>query len=165
VQGAGAWHSPLPISPIGLAPPGAGLAASNQFGLPNQTDVFVADKAGILKVVWVQSAGTWKAPLAMSGAGVVLPGSELAASQQFGLDQTDVFVNAEATVVFWVHGAGTWNSLQISPAGVPTAGAGLAASNQFGVPNQTDVFVVSKAGALNVLWVQIAGTWHGPLPI
>ncbi len=62
VQGGGAWNGPLGISPTGLAPAGTALAASNQFGIPNQTDVFVVDNTGATDVVWVQSGGPWFGP-------------------------------------------------------------------------------------------------------
>src|SRR5439155_21784172 len=70
VQGAGNWNGPLAISPPGLAPPGAHLAVSNQFGLPNQTDVFVVDNNGTAQVLWVQRAGNWNGPLANKPPGL-----------------------------------------------------------------------------------------------
>jgi hypothetical protein len=63
VDGAGTWQGPLAISPVGLDLPGAPLTSSNQFGTPNQTDVWAVDKGGNLKVVWVQNAGVWQGPL------------------------------------------------------------------------------------------------------
>jgi hypothetical protein len=62
VQSAGAWHAPLAITPSGNAPKGAHLAASNQFGIGNQTDVFVVDNTGFTQVSWVQT-GAWQGPL------------------------------------------------------------------------------------------------------
>jgi hypothetical protein len=168
VQGAGSWNGPIAISPSGLAPPGARLIASPQYGVSNQTDVFVVGSNGAIQVHWVQGAGSWNGPLALSAAGVAPPGAGLAASAQFGVpNQTDVFVVGSngATQVLWIQG-GHWNGpLGISPAGLAPAGAGLAASAQFGSPNQTDVFVVGSNGAIQVLWVQGAGRWSGPLAI
>jgi hypothetical protein len=40
---AGLWNRPISISAPGLFPPGAGIAAPNQFGLSHQTDVFIFD--------------------------------------------------------------------------------------------------------------------------
>jgi hypothetical protein len=34
-----------------------------------------------------------------------------------------------------------------------------------GIPNQTDLWAVDKAGTLEVVWVQSAGIWQGPLAI
>jgi sugar lactone lactonase YvrE len=170
VNGAGAWQGPLAISKPGLAPQGAHLAASNQFGIANQTDVFVTDNTGTVDVLWVDSAGAWNGPLAISPSGFAPAGAGLAASQQFGSgQQTDVFVTDSITDtvdVLWVQVAGKWNGpLGISPFKFAPAAAALAASNQFGIPNQTDVFVTDNTGTVDVLWVDSAGAWNGPLGI
>src|SRR5207302_683601 len=158
---------PLAISRPGLARPGARLAVSPQFGVPNQTDVFVVGDNEAIQVLWVQGAGPWHGPLAISPAGLAPPGAGVAASPQFGVaNQTDVFAVADngSTAVMWVHGAGTWSGPSvISPAPLAPPGSPLAASQQLGVPNQTDVFQVATNGATQVLWVQGAGKWNGPL--
>ncbi len=169
VQGAGTWQSPMAITPTSTAPPGAGLAASQQFGIPNQTDVFVVGEGGGTNVSWVQGAGTWRGPMVITPTLSSPRGADLAASQQFGIsNQTDVFVvdTDGRTQVSWVQGEGSWTGpLAIAPSGSAPAGAGVAASNQFGIPNQTDVFVVGNDGATRVSWVQGAGKWAGPLSI
>ncbi len=43
--------------------PGVALASSQQFGISNQTDVFVVAEKGTMDVSWVEGAGTWKGPL------------------------------------------------------------------------------------------------------
>jgi hypothetical protein len=168
VQSGGAWQGPLAITGTGTSTPGAGLTASAQFGVPNQTDVFAVANDRAINVSWVQSAGAWQGALGITPTGFAPRGAELASSEQFGIgNQTDVFAvaNDGATHVSWVQGAGTWKGpLAISPGNAP-AGAGLTASAQFGVPNQTDVFVVENDGATRVSWVQGSGTWHGPLGI
>ena len=135
------------------------MVASHQFGL-NQTDVFVVDKHGTLNVMWVVGAGAWSGPVGIGPAGAFPPGAPVAASQQFGLTQTDVFaVDNNGTLhVMWVVGAGAWASVPIGPAGVFPAGASVAASQQFGL-TQTDVFAVDKNGTLHVMWVVGAGAW------
>jgi hypothetical protein len=65
VDGGGAWHGPAAISRTGFAPPRAGLAASQQFGVANQTDVFVVDDAGTTQVLWIQGSGKWNGPMAI----------------------------------------------------------------------------------------------------
>jgi hypothetical protein len=171
VDGAGAWNGPLAISAPGLATPGAHLAASQQFGIPNQTDVFVVDHTGTVQVLWVRGAGIWNGPLAISPTGLAPAGAGLTSSNQFGIpNQTDVWVvaNNGAVDVFWVQGVSgaPWHGpLQIGAAGFAPAGAGLTSSNQFGIPNQTDVWVVANNGAVQVVWVAGAGVWKGPLAI
>jgi hypothetical protein len=169
VNNAGGWGGPLGIGSAGFAPAGAAVAASQQFGAVNQTDVFVVDNAGQLNVFWVQGAGGWGGPLGIGSAGFAPAGAAVAASQQFGaVNQTDVFVvdNAGQLNVFWVNNAGGWGGpLAIGPAGFASAGAAVAACQQFGAVNQTDAFVVDNAGQLNVFWVNNAGDWGGPLAI
>ncbi len=63
VQDGGSWRGPLAIGPRSSAAPGSQLAASQQFGIPNQTDVFAAPTPGAVDVYWVQDAGSWRGPL------------------------------------------------------------------------------------------------------
>jgi len=165
VDGAGAWNGPVGIGPGGNARSGANLAASQQFGISNQTDVFLVDKNGQLNVFWVNGSGAWNGPGKIGPQGNAPSGAPLAASQQFGLNQTDVFLvgNNGQLNVFWVDSSGAWNGPgKIGPTGLAPAGAGVAASQQFGVNNQTDVFLVDNNGQLNVFWVDGSGAWNGP---
>ncbi len=166
VVNAGAWAGPAPLGPAGKFPAGAPIAVSRQFGL-NQTDVFVVDKTGTLNVMWVVGAGSWSGPAALGPAGKFPPGAHAAASQQIGLNQTDVFVvDKTGTLnVMWVVEAGAWaGPAPLGPAGKFPPGAPIAVSHQIGL-NQTDVFVVDKNGTLNVMWVVGAGAWNGPAPL
>jgi hypothetical protein len=170
VQGGGTWHGPLPITGTpGTSTPGAGLTASNQFGIPDQTDVFVVENDDAIHLSWVEGGGSWQGPLRITPTGVEEPGAELASSQQFGVsNQTDVFaVEKDGTIdVSWVRGGGTWGGpLAITKTGFADSGVALAASNQFGISSQTDVFVVGTDGATHVSWVEGGGTWDGPLQI
>ena len=120
-----------------------------------QTDAFVVDNNGTLNVLWVVQAGDWGGPLGVGPAGFAPAGAAVAASQQIGLNQTDVFVvdNNGALNVAWVVEAGAWGGpAPIGPAGIFPPGAQVAVSQQFGAVNQTDVFVVDNAGQLNVFW-------------
>jgi len=76
-----------------------------------QTDVFVVDKNGTPNVLWVVQAGAWGGPLGIGPAGFAPAGAAVAASQQIGLNQTDVFVvdNAGQLNVSWVDNAGAWS--------------------------------------------------------
>jgi hypothetical protein len=163
VDNAGAWQGPGKIGPAGIAEPGGFLCASRQFGL-NQTDVFFVDKNGQLNVCWVDNAGAWQGPGKIGPAGIAPAGCFVAASQQIGLNQTDVFLidkNGQLNV-FWVDNAGAWQGPgKIGPAGIANPGSKLAASRQFGL-SQTDVFFFDKNGQLNVNWVVNAGAWGGP---
>jgi hypothetical protein len=167
-----------------LFPPGAPVAASQQFGLPNNTDVFAVDVNGNLDVAWVAGGGSWQGPSAIgahcsNGSGgyftrdgqpcQFLPRSNIAVSQQFPIEQTDVFIvdSKGALTVSWVAGGGNWQSAEITAQGLFPPGAPLAASQQLGL-NQTDVFIVDNTGKLNVVYNYQADTctplcnWAGP---
>jgi hypothetical protein len=167
--GDGDWVTPVPISRPGLFPRRAEVAASNQFGIPDQTDVFAVDRDGALNVMWVVEAGEWNGPVRISRPGLFPPGAPVAASNQFGIpDQTDVFaIDCQGALnVAWVNGAGDWNGpVRISAPHVFPPGANLAVSNQFGIPNQTDVFAIGTNGGLHVSFVVDAEDWNGPVQI
>ncbi|MHC5822041.1 MAG: hypothetical protein ACYT04_40800, partial [Nostoc sp.] len=153
-------------APMGYFVAGGGIVASQQFGA-NQTDVFSVDQSGQLNVFWVVGEGVWQGPLTISPAGIANPGSFIAASQQFGTNQTDVFLvdkNGQLNL-FWVVGEGVWNGpFKLGPAGIANPGSFIAASQQFGA-NQTDVFLVDKNGQLNLFWVVGEGVWNGPFKL
>jgi hypothetical protein len=65
VAGAGAWQGPMGITQPNTAPAGAGLATSPQYGVSNQTDVFVVANDGAADLSWVQGAGAWQGPRAI----------------------------------------------------------------------------------------------------
>jgi hypothetical protein len=169
VSASGTVSGPVPFGPAGLAPSGAPLAASPQFGVPGQTVVFVVDGNGQLNVLWADGTGTWAGPETIGPAQVVPAGANLAVSQQIGIpDQTDVFlIDANGQLrVYWVDGAGTWRGPEaIGPQGVAPPGSSVAVSQQFGARNQTDVFVFDSTGRLNVYWVDGARSWNGPVKV
>ena len=143
---------------------GGGVAASQHFGLA-QTDVFAVNENGQLTVSFVVGAGIWQGPLEIGPLHYAPPGCLVAASQQFGLAQTDAFLinNAGQLVVYWAFGGNAWGGPGgIGPVGIAPPGACVAACQQFGAANQTDVFFFDKNGQLNVCWVNNAGAWGGP---
>jgi hypothetical protein len=168
VNGTSAWNGPQLIGPP-IALPGSFIAASQQFGANEQTDVFLIDQNGQLNVFWVNGAGAWQGPEKIGSAGITQPGSCVAVSQQFGANQqTDVFLfdNNGQLNVFWVNGAGAWQGPEkIGPVLIAEPGSKIAVSQQFGADQQTDLFFIDKNGLLNVCWVNGAGAWQGPEPI
>jgi len=168
--GNGSWNGPIGIGPTGLAPAGAHVCASQQFGVAaGQTDVFMVGQNGQLQVFWAEASGGWSGPLGIGPTGFAPAGAPVAVSQQFGAEnQTNVFVvnNSGQLNTFWAEGSGAWQGpVPISAAGFATAGAHVAVSQQFGAANQTDVFTISKSGQLCTFWVESAGTWNGPVQI
>ena len=166
VGGGGAWAGPALIGAAGIFASGAPVAACQQFGI-NQTDVFAIDKQGALRVAYADGGAPWAAPILITPNGTFPSAGKLAAGQQIGLTQTDVFAvdNSGALTVTWVSGGGAWKGpMRISPVGTFVPGSAVATSQQFGL-TQTDVFVVDKTGTLTVTWVSGGGAWAGPTQI
>lgn len=170
VQGVGKWsEQPVLISAKDFAPGGAPLAASQRFGVANQTDVFLVDNDGQLNVFSVQGRGNWSGPVKIGPKGIFPKGTHISVSQHFGADRTDAFLvdKSGQLNVFWAQGAGDWSKQPavISPKDFAVPGAPLAVSQQFGAKNQTDVFLVGKDGQLNLFWAEGIGDWNGPKAI
>jgi len=185
IANGGNWTGPTAIGPKGIFPQDAHIAVSQQFGVANQTGVFVVDNNGELNVFSVVGAGNWSQGVKIGPANFAIPGAPVAASQQFGANnQTDVFlVDKTGTLyLFWIDDAGLWNGpKQIGPAGVApstsapsvssfSTGAFIAVSAQFGAPNQTDVFILNETGTNGPgwpteFWVGGSGPWGGPVAL
>jgi hypothetical protein len=151
---------------MGYLSPFGGVAASVRFGA-DQMCVFSVDETGALDVYWVASNGPWQGPWQISQPGLFSPGANLAASRQFGADQTDVFLfdthgrlnmfSAQATL--------GWTGPQtIGATNVANPGANLAACAQAN-GNQTDVFFIDVNGHMNVASVIGDNPWSGPRTI
>jgi hypothetical protein len=172
-EGTGGWNGPVPIGPPGSAPSRACLAASQQFGAYEQTDVFLVDSKGRLNVFFVQNANPWIADPVYIGVlnntsngttGNYPESAPIAVSAQFGVqDQTDVFLvdNNGKLNVLWVVGGAPWSPqpLVIGPTVTFPLNTHVAASARFGVPNQTDVYAIDQTGTLMVFSVQDSGSW------
>jgi hypothetical protein len=160
-SGQGIWHS-MPVSAPGLAPRGAAIATSPQYGVADQTDVFVTGSNGAVNLLWASGEGTWHS-MPVSAPGLARPGAAVATSPQYGLaGQTDVLVTGAngAVDLLWAGGEGAWRSRVLSAPGLAPRGAAIATSPQYGVADQTDVFVTGSNGAVNLLWASGQGTWH-----
>ncbi len=164
-ENGGAWNGPVAIGPAGTLRRGANLAVSQQFGAPDQTDVFVVDTKGTLVVYWVQSAGSWGGPVPITPTGFAGSGAPIVAGQQFGIaDQTDVFLvdKTGQLNVFWVIGTGPWGGYAtVGPPGLADTDSKthLAATLHSGTTDRTDLFLVDKKGQINLFWVEGAGSW------
>jgi hypothetical protein len=178
ILGGGSWTGPVQIGKKGAFPPKVQIAVSQQFGISNQTDVFVVDNDGQLNLFWVQGAANWSEAVTIGAKDFAVPGAPIAVSQQFGAhSQTDVFVVDKSGTLnlFWIGVEGLWlGAKQIGQVGIaPSAtdsskGAFVVASEQFGAPNQTDVFLLNETGTNGPgwpteYWVGGSGPWGGPV--
>ena len=68
---SGQWSGPVTVGPQNVAPAGAPVVASQQFGAPNQTDVFVIGQSGSQTgstasgwpaLFWSTGADQWNGP-------------------------------------------------------------------------------------------------------
>lgn len=162
-----------PYGPL-FAPPGAALAVSNQFGLPNQTDVFVVDSTGQLNVFWcANSDGDWSGPRAISQPPFAAPpGAPVAATTwvieaapdaDFGVNLTGVFVvdDTGTLMVLSVANDGPWSAPRaISDPQFAAPGAAVAAYNS--VSGHAAVFVIDLNGAVAIFSASATGGWSAP---
>jgi hypothetical protein len=161
-------NGPVAIGAKGFARKGAPLAASQQFGAGDQTDVFVFDTNGQLHVFWARGSGDLNGPVKIGPEKFAPNGAQLAASRHFGTRQTDVFVvDTSGTLSrFWVAPSGGWQGPEkISEADFAKPGGGVVAGQSVGDPNHTQVFLVDKRGQLTVFSDAGKGSWSGPVPI
>jgi hypothetical protein len=143
--------SPSILKYPSIASPLAPIAISQQFGA-SQTDIFYIDTNGQLNVIFNKGNNVWISGVPI-GSRIGFPGSgpmNLAVSQQFGADQTDVFAidNTAQLNVFWIKNQKNWQQTQIGPQYSSPPGSPLAVSRQANY-NQTDVFFADYAGFVN----------------
>ncbi|MGA2448002.1 MAG: hypothetical protein ABTD50_04925 [Polyangiaceae bacterium] len=159
----------------------APLATAPQVGtkFKGQTDVFSIDQYGNPVTFYTEASNSSYTFKQISTQGGLNPHSGIAVSQQFGLNQTDVFAitnnvsgppNGDGQVggqivMYYVDGGGSWHGpVTIStPTFYFPQNGDVAASQQFDTPNQTDVFAVDIDGYLEVYSVQSNGEWQGML--
>jgi hypothetical protein len=183
VVGGGHWADgspgnpgPASVTPPGLAPQGASVAAAPQG--KDQLDAFVTGHDGAIHVSWVSGVGRWTdglagnpGPIRITPPGLLPAGAAVAAAEQTP-DQLDAFAvgNDGAIYVTWVVGGGHWadgspgnpGPARITPAGLAPPGACVTAVHQN--DQQLDVFVVGKDGAIYVTWVVGGGHWADGTP-
>jgi CubicO group peptidase (beta-lactamase class C family) len=169
--GGGDWSEAgvSPISNPGIALPGASVAASQHFGVADQTDVFVIDTHGELRVFSSDASGRWtNSPPDITYTGFASPGAEIAVCQHFGTpDRTDLYVvDASGNLlVRWTQGGKLWEpwslgtNLGVVGYQVASPGAAVAACQNLDPGSLTVVFVVGKDGELLAFSANTAGGW------
>jgi hypothetical protein len=107
----GRWQGPVALSPPGIAPPGAPIAAVWQ-PLNEQLEVFWIDTTGALRGIWKQHNVRWSPPFALTAPGFAYPHTNVAAIWQPLNEQLEVFAvnGAGAINVVWKAHNGRWNA-------------------------------------------------------
>ena len=165
-------RTPMRVSPLGFAPPGARLAVATQRG-GRQLDVFTVRNDGAVWVTFTVDDGPWtdgnggRTPFRVSPLGFAPPGAPLAVTTQRGGRQLDVFTvrnDGAVWVTFtvddgpWTDGNGGRAPMRVSPLGFAPPGAHLAVTRQRG-GRQLDVFTVGNDGAVWVTFTVDDGAW------
>jgi hypothetical protein len=127
----GAWtdgtsgrRGPAAITPAGLAPSNAHVAAALQGS--DQLDTFVVGKDGGVHVAWVVGTGAWAIGAGpITPAGLAPPGAPVAAAAQ-GSNQLDAFVvgNDGGLHVAWAIGNGSYGTQPDHASSFRSAGGG-----------------------------------------
>lgn len=171
VQGNAFWGSPFPLTPTGLAKPGAFLAASPDFGAPLPgVAVFLVDALGTLQL-FTQTAPrfSWRnqilgAPgqfVAGSGTFAVLPGT---LRDTDIVNQLNVLLVDHAGTLHWHHRDAdqVWQldtSINLGAAASNANIAGLARYANSQVAQELRLFFVDSNGVLNCLTNSFANGW------
>jgi hypothetical protein len=168
-DGSPSFPAPARITPTGLAPAGAHVAAAKQTA--NQLDVFVIGNDGAVYVTWVVGTGAWSAvPARITPTNMAPTGAAMAASEQVPGQLDVVFVdNAGAMRVTWVVGTGFLSDgaggrpapAHITPDGLLPPGAGVAAKKQNA--NVLNAFAVGHDGAIRMTSVAGTNAWNPPV--
>jgi hypothetical protein len=147
--------------------PGAPFAVSRAFDA-DRTDLFAISVSGQLMIFSADGAGRWQKSEGYGPINMAQPNTAIAGVKRFGTEnQTGVFlVDQEGQLqTFWVTAKGVEGPIAVGPKDFAQRGAPLAASPQFSARDQTDVFLVDKAGQLNVFWARGASALSGPVRI
>ena len=171
VLGPGKWNGPEAIGPSELAHKNGSVpvAASQRFGVNNQTDVFVVDTTGQLNVFSAVGSGKWSGPQKIGPTNLTHAVASVTVSPRFGTkNQTDVYVvdtNGQLNV-FSAVGSGDWSGPhKIGPAGLSVSGAAVAVGQKPGTTDQTQVFLFDNHGQLNIFSADAGGKWSGPITV
>jgi hypothetical protein len=159
----GTWQVPVALTDVGLAPPGAHVAAEF-YATYEQLEVFVVDQTGRVNVIWQARNGTWK-PAEGLQQGFAAPGAQLTVVYQPLNEHLEVFAVAGDGAVHGIYKAqnSTWKTESMpAPAGFAPPAANIA--GVFYPPNnQLELFVIDQSGTLKVIWKAQDGAWNPPM--
>ena len=157
-EASGSWFGAIPMSPAGLAPAGAPLAAVARND--KDEDVFVVDDRGAISWTAMRNNGAWGPTLAITAAGVAPAGGWLTAVVR-NAQQIDLFYIGTDRGLWTTFGLGndaqSWHSIKLSAGPVARSGAPLAAVTRNG--RDVDVFFVDEEGAVRWTFERNNGAW------
>ncbi len=160
----GQWQEPAALTPPGVAPAGAPIAAVWQ-PLNEQLEVFWIDTVGALRGVWKQHNRSWEPVVTLTARGFAEPGAHLAAVWQPLGEQLEVFTTDGAGAVkgVWKAHNGAWQPpFVLDGPGVAVSGAQIAALFD-PVEERLQVITVARSGELIHAYKLRNGAWRpGP---
>jgi hypothetical protein len=160
----GALGAPIEVGPKAITGRGATLVASRQFGAA-QTDVFVADGKGQIRVIWHKDGGAWSEPANIGPEDFTAKFAQLAAGRLGKGDRTGLFAvdKQGALAVFRAEKNGPWTGPQtVGEAGFAPAGAPIALLED---QDRTFLFLVDRHGQPHMAVAESDGTVGAPKPI
>jgi hypothetical protein len=160
----GALNGPTEAGPKATTGAGTPLTASRQFGA-GQTDVFVVDNKGQLKVIGHKDGGAWSGPANIGPEEFTAKFAHLAAGRLGKGDRTGVFaVDKQGSLaVFRAEKNGPWMGPQtIGEAGFAPAGAPIAILEG---DEGTFLFLIDKHGQPHMAVAESDGAVGAPKPV
>jgi hypothetical protein len=160
----GTLSAPAEVGPKAITGRGAPLAASRQFGA-GQTNVFLVDNTGQLKVIWHKDGGAWSGPANIGPEDFTAKFAPIAAGRLGKGDRTGVFAvdKQGALAIFSAEKNGPWMGPQtIGEAGLAPAGASIAV---FEGEDRTFLFLVDKRGQPHMAVAESNGVFAAPKPV
>jgi hypothetical protein len=154
--GATYMSNPAEISPTGLAPAGAGIAAVARSA--NNLDVFfVGDDGAVYTSYWYQGATAWTT-FALSDPGLARPGALITAAARTTNNIDLFFIGANGAVYtsYWYNGAPSWSTFQLGEANEAYSGGAVSV-----VSRQPGVLDVAYVGNTSGYWSARVREWNG----
>jgi hypothetical protein len=159
----GGVSGPIEAGPKSITQHGAPIAASRQFGA-GQTDVFVVDDKGQLKVLWRKDGGSWGGPANIGPEELTSKFAHVVAGRFGKGDRTGIFVvdKQGALTAFRAEKNGGWMGPQaigeknFAPPGAPIA--------MFEGEERTFLFLVDWHGQPHMAVAESDGTFGATKP-
>ena len=165
----GNWEAPERIGK-GEFKPGGHITVARCAGNPRQTDVYLIDKKGQLKVFSTVWDGAWNGPVAIGPTDFASAGAPVEVITAPDGTETHVLVADKNGTLqrFSMDKEGAWSTAQqIGPSSVTRSAALIASAPQLGAQDQWDIFLINETGTNAPGWPVVfsgSGThsWTGP---
>lgn len=162
----GAWNPPVGLTGPNVAPPGGGISLA-YYPLNNQLEGLFVGNNGAVNVIWKAQNRAWNQPAGLTGPGVAPPGAATSLTYYPLNQQLEGFLvdNFGAMTLIWKANNGAWSQpFRLSGKWLGVAGKPITSVYQ-PLNNQLEVFTVSRAGVLQLVWKANNGGWSQPVAL